>query len=357
VDVSVTVTSQSMKTAIYIFTRSLVACFKSKKMKRGKLIILLLVCIFSRSYGQKIELTNTKDLLSISKSEGLFSALNKIEEYPIYYIDRSTTNELLKQTLRQPYSDEIESYLLNLTLDDRLPELANPLNHLIKLKSQKALETATDDYDKIDKNEMYSIVINHNQYTEHYLIQYYKTWLSLAKKNRDNYTSGKAVLLKSKDALLDIPTSKRVFHLMKPYKTCNYNCYMIMLALKKMGSKVADTGKIYYHKKVGKAYDVNMSIFKHEKGNTFLKKTTPKTIKLTKRYATIKDIDFAHEMNFTSKYLKELNPDYGIYGFYNRKSGFISIWQNDKCSYYLIKLVDEKKLKIYETNLYSVITD
>ncbi|MDD4967809.1 MAG: hypothetical protein PHT07_00080 [Paludibacter sp.] len=326
-------------------------------MKKGKIFILILMSIFIKSYGQKIDLSNTKDLISISKSEGLISALSNLDLYPMYYIDRPTTNELLKQTLLQPYSSEIESFLLNLTLDDRLPELAKPLNNLIKLKSKKALETDVEVYSKIDKNEMYTILNNHNQHTEYYLIQYYKTWLGLAKKNRANYALCKADSLKLKETPLNIPFSNKIFDLMKPYKTCNYNCYMIMLTLKKMGSYYANDRSLYYHKKVGEALDVNMTIFKHEKGNTFLKKATPRTIKLNKRYDTIKDIDFANELNFKNKYLKDMNSDFGIYGFYKQKSGIISICHNDICNYYLIKLVDDKKLKIYETTMCTVTTD
>lgn len=326
-------------------------------MKRGKIIILILVSIFIKSYGQEIDISNTKDLISISKSEGLIAALNKLDWYPIYYFDRATTNELLKQTLLQPYSSEIEFFLLNLTLDDKLPELAKPLNNLIKLKSKLALETDAKDYSQIDKNEMYSVLNNHNQHTEYYLIQYYKTWLSLAKKNRANYVLGKTDSLKLTDSLLDIPNSNRIFDLMKPYKTCNYNCHIIMLALKKLGSSYANDKRLYYHKKVGEANEVNMTIFNQDKGKTILKKATPRTIKLNKKYNTIKNIDFSNELDFKNKYLKDMNLDFGIYGFYNQKSGIISICHSDICNYYLVKLIDEKKLQIYETTMCTVTSD
>jgi len=313
--------------------------------------------ILISSYGQVIDIENTKDLITVSKSEGLLSVIKKIEYVPIYYIDRPTTQKLLKQTLDHPYSSDIEFFLLNLTLDDKLQELANPLNHLIKLKSKLALDTNTADYRQIDKNEMHSIINNHNKQTEYYLIQYYKTWLRLAKKNRANYVLGKSDSLKLSDKPLNVPNSNRIFDLMKPYKICNYNCYMILLALKKTGSNFVENRSLSYHKTHGEAFDVSMSVFKQEKGNTFLKKTTPRTIKLNKKYNTIKEIDFANELNFKNNYLKDMKSDFGIYGFYNQKSGIIDICHKDFCKYYLVRLVGEKKLQIVETTAGSVTTD
>ena len=326
-------------------------------MTKRTLIILFLLSILIRSYGQVIDIENTKDLISVSKSEGLLSAIKKIEYVPIYYIDRPTTQKLLKQTLDHPYSPDIEFFLLNLTLEDKLPELADPLNHLIKLKSKLALDTDAADYHEIDKNEMHSIINNCNKRTEYYLIQYYKTWLRLAKKYRADYVLGKSDSLKLKDAPLNVSNSNRIFYLMKPYKICNYNCYMILLALKKTGSNFVDHRSLPYHKTQGEAFDVSMSIFKQEKGNTFLKKTTPRIIRLKKKYNTIKEIDFANELNFKNIYLKDMNSDFGIYGFYNQKSGIIDICHNDICNYYLVRLVGEKKLQINETNAGSVTTD
>ena len=313
--------------------------------------------IILKLYGQNIDIVNTKDLISISKSEGLISALKKIDFVPIYYIDRLTTQKLLKQTLNQQYSYDIESFLLNLTLDDKLQELAIPLNNLIKLKNKLALTTDAEDYQQIDKNEMYSIFNNHNNRTEYYLIQYYKTWLNLAKKKRADYVLGKSDSLKLKDAPLNVSASNRIFYLMNPYKIANYNCYMIMLTLKKMCSVSVDKRRLYYHKKIGEATDINGTIFKHEKGNSFLQKTTPAIIKLNKRYYTIKDIDFSNELNFKNNYLKDMNSDFGIYGFYNQKSGIIDICHGGICNYYLVRLVGEKRLQIYETNMATVTAD
>jgi hypothetical protein len=330
---------------------------KKIMMKKRKIFILILLSIILKSYGQNIDIINTKDLISISKSDGLISALKKIENVPIYYIDRLTTQKLLQQTLNQSYSFDIESFLLNLTLDDKLPELAKPLNNLIQLKRKSALTTDVEDYQQIDKNEMYFIFNNHNKRTEYYLIQYYKTWLNLAKKNRADYFLGKSDSVKLKYANLNVSASNRIFYLMKPYKICNFNCYIIMLTLKKMGSDFAVNSRLNYHKKYGEATDINGTIFKHEKGNSFLQKTTPRTIKLNKRYNTIKDIDFSNELNFKNNYLKDMNSDFGINGFYNQKSGIIDICHGDICNYYLVRLVGEKKLKIYKTTSGSVTVD
>ena len=152
---------------------------------------------------------------------------------------------------------------------------------------------------------------------------------------------------------LDISSANKTYDLMKPYKICNYNCYIIMLTLKKMGSSSVDDKKLSFHKKIGEVQDINMSIFKYKKGNTFLKDKTPRIIKLSKRYKTIKDIDFTNELNFENKYLKEMNSDFGIYGFYNQKSGIIDICHDHDCNYFLVKLIDANKLQIYRTTMFS----
>jgi hypothetical protein len=132
---------------------------------------------------------------------------------------------------------------------------------------------------------------------------------------------------------------------------------MIMLALKQLGSSFADNKKLFFHQKVGEALDINPTIFKQEKGNTFLKNKTPRTINLNKRYNTIKDIDFANELNFKNKYLKDMDSDFGIYGFYNHKSGIIDVCHDNNCNYYLVKLIGNNKLQIYQTTMFSSTMD
>jgi hypothetical protein len=326
-------------------------------MKKRKIVSLFLLSFCIYSYGQIINISNTRNLLSISKSKGLISALDSLDWYPIHYIDRLTTNKLLKQTMSEPYSYEVKKFLLNLTLNDKLPELSEPINHLIYLETKLALKTLSDKYEEIDKEEMPPIVINSNTRTENYLNNYYKTWLELAKKNRANYILGKSIYLKNNRDSLNIPLINRTYDLMRPYKICNYNCYIIMLTLKKMGSSYVDDKKLSFHKKIGEVQDVDISIFKYEKGNTFLKDKTPRLIKLNKGYKTIKDIDFANELNFKNKYLKNMNSDFGIYGFYNKKLGIINICHASNCDYYLVKLIGANKLQIYKTTMYSIVTD
>lgn len=204
-------------------------------MKRRKILILFLLSIFIESYGQEINITNTKDLISISKSKGLISAIGKIDFLPIHYIDRTTTQELLKQTLSQPFSSEIEQFLISLSYYDNLPEIVKPLNNLIRLKTKLCLEEKPIDYCKIEQDEMNLIVNYKNKETELLLIEYYKTWLKLAKNNRTNYILGKSDSLKLKDEPLNVSISNEIYDLMNPYKICNYNCYMTMLTLKKNG--------------------------------------------------------------------------------------------------------------------------
>lgn len=124
-----------------------------------------------------------------------------------------------------------------------------------------------------------------------------------------------------------------------------------------MGSSYVDNKKLNYHKRVGEAFDVNLKIFKRKKSNTFLENELPKTITLNNNYKTIRDIDFVNELNFKKIYLKDMNSDFGIYGFYNQKSGIISICHDNSCDYYLLKLIGEKKLQIYQSTMTTIIMD
>ena len=306
-----------------------------------------------KSFGQEINISNTKDLLSISKSEGLISAIANFDFVPIHYIDRATTQELLKQTLNQPYSSEIESFLVELSDFDDLSELIKPLNNLLRLKTDWARKDSTSNYDKINVNLLNSILIYNNKQTESLLIEYYKTWLKLAKKNRANYIKGKSDSLKQNEEQLNVTTANEIYDLMLPYKICNYNCYVIMLTLKKIGSNFIVNKNLEYHKKLGESGDLSHEITKREK-LIFFRDKTPKTIVLNKSYKTIKDIDFENESMFKKSYLRNLKSNYGIYGFYNLKSGIINICHDNTCNYYLVKLTGDRKLNIYETTMCTI---
>ena len=325
-------------------------------MKNRMTLILLLMCVLIKSFGQEINISNTKDLLSISKSEGLISAIANFDFVPIHYIDRETTQELLKQTLNQPYSEEIESFLVELSDFDDLPELIKPLNNLIRIKTNWTRNDSTSKYDKINIDLLKSTLIYNNEQTEYLLIDYYKTWLKLAKKNRANYINGKSDSLKYNYEKLNVDSANRIYDLMLPYKICNYNCYAIMLTLKKMNSNFVINKSLEYHKKIGEGGDLSNEITKREKLILF-KDKTPKIIALNKDYRTIKDIDFYNEPIFRNLYLNDTKISYNIYGFYNQKSGIINICHDNICDYYLVKLIGDRKLNIYETTMCSITTE
>lgn len=314
------------------------------------------MCVLIKSFGQEINISNTKDLLLISKSEGLISAIANFDYVPIHYIDRATTQELLKQTLNQPYSEKIENFLVELSDFDDLPELIKPLNNLIKKKTNWTRKDSALNYYKIDTDLLKSLLIFNNEQTESLLIEYYKTWLKRAKKSRANYIKGKSDSLKYNYEKLNVDTANRIYDLMLPYKICNYNCYAIMLTLKKMKSNFVINKSLEYHKKLGEGGDLSNEITKREKF-IFFKDKTPKIIALYKEYRTIKDIDFYNEPIFRNLYQKDTKISYNIYGFYNQKSGIINICHDNICDYYLVKLIGDRKLNIYETTMCSITSE
>ena len=325
-------------------------------MKRSKILILILITFLFNSFGQKVEIFNTKDLLSISKSEGFISPFAKVDFVPIHYIDRATTQKLLEQTLNQPYSYEIERFLLDLSEFDDLSELIKPLNNLIRLKIDYIRKDSTSKYDMINVNLLNSLLIYNNKQTESLLIEYYKTWLKLAKKNRANYIKGKSDSLKQNEEQLNVTIANEIYDLMLPYKICNYNCYVIMLTLKKMGSNFIINKNLEFHKKLSESEDLSHEITIRDKQILFSDKN-PKIITLTKSSKTIKDIDFHQEPMLKNSFPKKIKSESEIYGFYNLKSGFINICHDNSCYYYIIKLVGDRTLYIYETNMSTCVLD
>jgi hypothetical protein len=324
---------------------------KEKKMKR-KILILLILTIFIKSYGQKVDIINTKDLLSISKSEGLTTAIEKVDFMPIHYIDRRTTVELINQTLNQPYSYDNEHFLTNFSNFNALPELTKPLNSLIRKRISFAEKDTVGGYGEVNTDLMNALLSYNDKETELILIDYYKTWLKLAKKNRKDYLQGKSDSIKYIDSTFNTAISNRIYDLMKPYKDCNYNCYLIMLTLQKMKSVFPEKKKLEYHRKIGEVIDLSNEIKKNEISSIF-EDRTPKIIALNRNYDSIKDIDFGNELNFYNSYIHKLNSEFEIYGFYNQKSGIISICQDNECYYYIIKLIDKNKLQVHKTIIYT----
>ena len=218
------------------------------------------------------------------------------------------------------------------------------------------LKNSTSDYYKINSDLLKATLLYNDNETESLLIGYYKAWENLAKKNRANYIQGKSDSLKYSNEPLNVTIANEIYDLMLPYKICNYNCYVIMLTLKKMGSNFFINKNLEYHKKFGESEDLSDEISKREKLIFILDKTL-KTISLNKSYNTIKDIDFDNESMFKNSYLKNIKSNYEIYGFYNLKSGIIGICYNNFCNYYLVQLVGEKKLDISETTLKTITSE
>ena len=325
-------------------------------MKTSAIIISFLFGILMSSNGQEIELINTKELINISNNEGLLSAIAKVDNFPLHYIDRKTTQELLRRTLTQPYSKEIESFLIGYSSFDRMPEVINPLNNLIKKKTYLAEKDSVANYNEIDWMLLNAVLTYYNQETESSLIDYYKTWLKLAKRSRINYMQGKSDAFRYKDSTLNIAISNKIHDLMEPYKVCNYNCYLIMRTLEKMRSSFPEKKRLEYHKRIGEATNLSFNI-ERRGSNPIYKNRTPKAITLSKKCNSIKDIEFVNELNFKNMYLKDINSNFGIYGLYNQKSGIIVIHDGHIYNYYLIKLLENKTLQIHETNICMVISD
>ena len=77
-----------------------------------KIITIGLLIVSLNLSGQDLRILNTKDLIPISNSFGLDSALNLTTNIPIYYIDPDVAKQLVGLTKNATPSSKIEYFLV-----------------------------------------------------------------------------------------------------------------------------------------------------------------------------------------------------------------------------------------------------
>jgi len=246
--------------------------------------------------GQELKVVNTKDLIPIARNLGLDSALEvaKSGTFPVFYVDPGVAKQLAKLSRTATPSPRIEDFLVQYALhthdNKKLPHILHDY-----FNNKKALIQGYDpknypnESPKIDQNALFALIENRTKKTESLLIEYYKEWDKKSKEYYSDYVQGQSETY---------PPKK--YQLMHPYEDCNYNCFVILLALERLGSGFCNQERLERHQN-------NME--PHLKGGFKISKSTDfnsfndsniasESIQLSKAYKSIGEIDFENEPYF-----------------------------------------------------------
>ena len=293
--------------------------------------------------GQDLRILNTKDLISNSNTYGLDSAISMTEGLPIYYLDFLTALELAQQIDKNKYSENIESFLIDFSLHSDFEVLSVVMNKFIDKKTKQIISYKPNDFGElpeISNDELIAIIQRSNNKTDSFLINYYNSWLSKSTTYKDEYLKG----------INDINSSKSET-LIKPFQTCNLNCYKILLALDSLKNKFADSMKFQNHYFFLSEFDKRESLYRYGDFINYKKQTDSDTLFLSREYNSIGDIDFSKEPE-----LKKLLKGYGEwfcwkFVIYNFRIGYLDLGcQSGPLAghgiMYRMELIDNNRLKI-----------
>jgi hypothetical protein len=267
--------------------------------------------------GQDLRIINTKDLINISNTYGLDSALKMTEGIPIYYIDSLTAHELARQINKNTYSETIESFLVDFSLHLDFPELSEIINRFIDKKTNQIVSYEPNDLGElpeISNDELIAIIKRSNAKTDSFLINYYNSWLVKSTIFKDQYIKG-----------INENNSSNSETLIKPFQLCNLNCYKILLALDSLKSNFTDKVKLQNHYSFLSEFDKRVSLYRYGDFIDYNKQVNPDTLILTKGYNSIGEIDFINEpelKDLQKGYIKSFCWKFLIYNF---RTGYLDL--------------------------------
>ena len=287
--------------------------------KRHKLLFVCFLILTVNTFGQNLRILNTKELIGISEMYGLDSALILTKGIDVFHIDQSTTEQLIKQIKNNEPSDRIERFLVDYALCVTNTNLSEVLYEYFNRKANEIKDYVSGGYSGapcISQNSLFALIENPSKQTDSLFLNYYNLWDEKTTYYKHDYEIG----MEERDA-----RKKEI--LMYPYENSNYNCYILQRFLKEMKSPFYNQEKLEYHQKRmayylrdGFAIGKNVDCSKYAlKNNIF------KTIKLTKSYNSIGEIDFEEEVE-----LRELLNRYNEshcwkFIMYNDKEGYLDL--------------------------------
>jgi len=303
-------------------------------MKTNHNMLILCLLTFSLNlFGQKLNLINTKDLVEISEKYGLDSALKEFMPHPLYYIDEATTKELIKHIKNNEPSDIIEQFLVDYALCAKDTTISEILHDFFIRTRDKIKDEMKKDKEylpyynrwslNILPNSFFALIENPHRQTDTLLLEYYEIWNEIAtyyKKER-----WKKML----------------------YKDFNHNCCVLQLFLKQMESPLYNPKKLKEHQK---RLNYRVSIEKTIDCSKYTQVNVYKSIKLTKSYNSIGEINFEEETELKELIHRRNNRRHcWKWLIYNDKKGYLDVGCNYDINLFRLELKEDELVihKIY----------
>jgi hypothetical protein len=289
------------------------------RIKRNMLFVCAI--FFSLSvFGQDLRVLNTKDLIGISEKYGLDSVLVLTKGISIFYIDQTTTEQLVKHIKKNKPSYNIENFLVDYALCVKKANHSEVLHEYFRRKKDEIKDYNANDYygslPEISQNSLFALIENSSKQTDSLLLEYYELWNEKLTYYKQDYEKG----LKEK-------YGREKEKLMSPYEDGHCNCYILQRFLKEMGSPLYDQEKLEYHQKNlvsylrdGFAIGKNVDCSRYS-----LKSNIHNSIKLTKSYNSIGDIDFDKEVELKKLFNRYNESDCWKFIVFNYKNGYLDL--------------------------------
>jgi len=284
-----------------------------------KIITIGLLIVSLNLSGQDLRILNTKDLIPISNSFGLDSALNLTTNIPIYYIDPDVAKQLVGLTKNATPSSKIEYFLVDYALhirdNKKLPDLLYDYFN----RQRPLIKDYEPDYPyslpRISQDALFALIEYPTDKTDSLLIGYYKDWNEKSKKYYSDYLKGKTET-----------NSRKKEKLMSPFEDCNYNCYVILLALDSLGSDFFNRDTLEKHQSNLKSYwQDGFGIHKSGDFTDYNRSNPIKSIELSKAYNSIGEIEFDKEPDLKDMF-KRYNKTYcWKFVIYKDKIGYLDL--------------------------------
>jgi hypothetical protein len=302
-------------------------------------ILLLLTLNLNLLFGQ-IRKISSNEMMDIIEKSGLDSAKKYFPSFydmPIYKIDSSLSEKIIcKINIHSKYSELLLDYCSN--IQDSL--LSEKIYELFKAQCQVlksfAKESNYANIKTIDDKYLFALVKQRNDSSENLLKENYQYWVQTISETQ-RISSIKRIVKSLHGDYLE--------------EDCHYNCLMLALGLKKLGSRFYSDSMENNHRGKVREFQKNDSLGKYSNRYKY-KEFNSITIKLAKEYDNVGEIEFESEprlQKFFEKYPNDVKCWKTV--FYNKNSGILDLG----CNYaplvghgnrYRLELVEKNKLRI-----------
>lgn len=258
-----------------------------KRIKQ-QLLIVFFIILSSNLFGQILKIIDTKELIQISETYGLDSALKVTKGIPFFFIDKITAKQLILHTKNNRTSYNNEKFLVNYSLCSKERNLSYILHDYLIKKINEINDYSPDNFGglpRISESFLFALIENKTKQTDSLLYNCYELWNEKSTHYYQNYNKR-----------IDLKNSREKEKLISAYENCQYNCYILQRFLKEMGSSLFSQEKLEFHQHNMAYYLRNgFAIYKDLDCLKFNLNYPIKTILLTKKYDSIGSIDFEKE--------------------------------------------------------------